>query len=221
VTTAAGLALPTWNFTGFGAAWLDYDNDGRLDLLQVNGAVKVLEEQRGERLPLKQRKHLFRNIGGAGAGRFEEVTARAGPAFTTPEVSRGAAFGDVDGDGDTDVLVANNGGPARLLLNQVGAGGRWIGLRLVTARAGGRAGRDALGARVGIERAGAPTLWRRARADGSYASASDPRVLVGLGESGDVSRIIVRWPSGRSETFPAPPLGAYLTLREGEGKPLQ
>ena len=92
-------------------------------------------------------------------------------------MSRGAAFGDVDNDGDQDVLITNNNGPARLLINEVGHRNRWLGLRLV----GGAGRRDMLGARVGVFRNAGPPLWRRARADGSYASANDPRVLVGLG----------------------------------------
>src|SRR6185369_16704302 len=131
-------------------------NDSWLDLLTVNGAVRTMEEQArpGERLPLRQAKQLFHNLGN---GRFEDVTAQAGPALARPEISRGAAFGDLDNDGDTDVVVANNNGAPVVLMNQAGARHHWLGLRLVTA------GRDALGARVGIERPGAPTLWRRAR----------------------------------------------------------
>jgi hypothetical protein len=102
----AGLRQATLPYTGFGAGWFDFDNDGRLDLLIVNGAVtqNVDAVARHEPFPLQQRKQLFRNVGG---GRFEDVTARAGPLFALAEVSRGAAFGDVDNDGDTDVIVAN------------------------------------------------------------------------------------------------------------------
>lgn len=209
VSRASGIQAPSWPFTGFGAAWIDYDNDSRLDLMTVNGAVKVIEEQvrAKDPLPLKQTKQLFRNVGNS---RFEETTKQAGPAFALPEVSRGAAFGDVDNDGDTDVLVANNNGPARLLVNQA-AGAKWLGLRLVTGK------RDALGARVTLERPGAPALWRRARADGSYASANDPRVLFGLGNKADVGKVTVRWPSGRIEEWKGIAAGAYTTLREGEG----
>jgi hypothetical protein len=215
VTLASGLYRPSLPYTGFGAAWLDYDNDSWLDLLTVNGAVRTIEEQAhaGEPLPLRQAKQLFRNLGN---GKFEDVTAAAGAALTRPEVSRGAAFGDIDNDGDTDVVVANANGPAVVLVNQAGARNPWLGLRLLT----GKPGRDALGARVGVVRAGAPTLWRRARADGSYASANDPRVLVGLGgnpKGPEVTKVIVKWPGGRVEEWKAPPLNTYTTLREGTG----
>jgi hypothetical protein len=214
---SSGLRQQSLPFTGFGAAWLDYDSDSWLDLLVVNGAVSIIEAQRraGEPLPLKQTKQLFHNLGN---GKFAEVSAAAGPAFAVPEVSRGAAFGDLDNDGVPDVVVANNNGPARLLMNNFGGIHHWLGLRLLT----GKPGRDALGARVEILRPGRKSLWRRARADGSYASANDPRVLAGLAESAEVAGVVVHWPSGRVETFAAGAVkvDTYTTLREGAGKTL-
>lgn len=212
VSRASGLQTPSWKLTGFGAAWLDYDNDSRLDLLVVNGAVKKMEEQAraGDPLPLKQEKQLFHNLGN---GQFEEVGKPAGAIFTIPEVSRGAAFGDLDNDGDTDVVVSNNDGPARVLINQTGSRHPWLGLRLLT----GKPGRDALGARVELRRPGKPSLWRRARSDGSYASANDPRVLFGLGDSPQIEKVVIHWPSGKVESFKDVPAGTYTTLREGSG----
>ena len=133
--------------------------------------------------------------------------------FTRAEVSRGAAFGDIDNDGDVDVVVANNNGPVRLLVNTRGNRTAWLGLRLL----GRDAPRDMLGARVAVTRADGRVLWRRAHADGSYASAGDPRVLVGLG-SGPATTVRVRWPGGREEEWPAPPAGRYTTLVEGSGR---
>jgi len=209
----AGLRQPTLPFTGFGTAWLDIDNDGWLDLVAFNGAVTqgVDAAARRERFALQQRKQAFRNLGN---GRFEDVTSRAGPAFMRAEVSRGAAFGDLDNDGDIDIVYANASGPLRLLLNGVGQRRHWIGLRLV-----GRDGRrDMLGARVAVTRSGGLTLWRRARSDGSYASANDPRVLVGLGDSqGPVSARVI-WPDGFTETFANLAIDHYMTIREGAGR---
>jgi hypothetical protein len=198
-------------YTGFGTAWFDYDSDGRLDLLSVNGAVQTIERLRQARdpYPLHQRKLLFRNLGD---GRFEDVTAQAGAAFALSEVGRGAAFGDVDNDGDVDVLVGNNNGPARLLINELPKR-HWIGLRLV-----GAGGRDMLGARVEIRRTGRASIWRRARTDGSYASASDPRVLIGLGDEAATPEIRVTWPSGRIDTWSGVPIDRYTTLEEGKGQ---
>ncbi|MGC4085331.1 MAG: CRTAC1 family protein [Vicinamibacterales bacterium] len=208
-----GIRGPSLPYTGFGTAWLDVDNDGWLDLLALNGDVnqnvKTLA-RKDDPFPLAQKKQLFRNVG----GRFEDVSARAGALFEQALVGRGAAFGDVDNDGDTDVLVANGAGPAQLLINNIGSAQHWIGLRLVN----GTPGRDAVGARVEIRRAQGPALVRRARADGSYASANDPRVLVGLGASSDAQRVRVIWPDGTIEEWPAVPVDRYTTLTQGTAR---
>jgi hypothetical protein len=208
----AGLRLRTLPFTAFGAAWLDADNDGRLDLAIANGAVTHTAEAlaANERFRLQQRRQLFRN---SGTGRFEEITARAGQAFATEDVGRGAAFGDLDNDGDTDIVVANDNGPVRVLVNTIGSRSHWIGLRLVSGK------RDALGARVMIARDQGPAIWRRARADGSYGSANDPRVLVGLGAAdARPVKVQVFWPSGRTEEWSDIPADRYTTLVEGTGR---
>ncbi|HSF20310.1 MAG TPA: CRTAC1 family protein [Vicinamibacteria bacterium] len=210
-TTPSGLGVVSLPYTGFGAGWLDYDNDGWLDLLVVNGAVRRLDGRTGSHENLfAQPNQLLRN---SGVGRFEDVSGRAGEALSLSEVSRGAAFGDVDNDGDTDVLVVNNGGPARLLVNEIGNGHHWVGLRLV----GEQEHRDLLGARVDVVTTDGRHLWRRARADGSYASANDPRVLVGLGSS-DVRTVTVHWPDGGVEAWDRIPMGRYATLTRGRGR---
>ena len=208
-----GIRAPSLPYTGFGAAWIDVDNDGWLDVVAVNGAVVLNFERFGPDNPfaLDQRNQVFRNLGGGG---FEDATGRAGAVFELSEVSRGAAFGDVDNDGDTDVLVANAAGPVRLLLNQAGGRRRWIGLRLV----GGDTPRDMVGARVEVVRSDGTTIRRRARADGSFASANDPRVLAGLGESAGVSLVRVRWPDGTVEEWADVPAGRYTTLTQGTGR---
>jgi hypothetical protein len=212
-TLEHGLATPSLPFTGFGTGWLDYDNDGRLDVLVVNGEVRGIEAllQARDPYPLHQRNQLFHNLGG---GLYEEVSTRAGAVFELSEVSRGAAFGDLDNDGDTDVLVVNNAGPARLLLNQVGQAAGWIGLRLI----GRDQPRDMIGARVALARRDLPTLQRRVHSDASYASASDLRVHFGLGDRADVEAIEIVWPSGLIETFTDLPVGRYSDVREGTGQ---
>jgi hypothetical protein len=206
----AGLGAPTAAFTGFGADWFDYDNDGWLDLFVANGAVNIVEAQRGEPFPFRMRNQLFRNDG---AGRFVETSASGGPAFGRAEISRGAAFGDVDNDGDTDVVVTTSGGPVRLLLNQAGRASHWLQVALEQ----GPGNRRAFGARVGVERAGRPTLWRRVRTDGSYLSASDARVHFGLGASAEVDAVLVEWPDGRSERWTGTAADRLLRLRRGTG----
>ena len=207
----SGLGPRSLPYTGFGAAWFDFDNDGWLDILTVNGTIAAIEalQQAHDPFPLHQRKQLFRNLGN---GQFEDATDRAGAVFRSSDVGRGAAFGDVDNDGDVDVLVGNGAGRTRLLINEIGSRNHWIGLRLV----GGPSSRDMHGARVAIMRAVGPALWRRARSDGSYASASDPRVLAGLGDSTEAPRVRVVWPSGRVEEWTNVPIDRYTTLREGD-----
>jgi len=224
-SSSSGLGPGTITSTGFGTSWLDFDNDGWLDLLVVNGTVQIIEalRQAHDPFPLHQPKLLFHNLGNT---RFEEVTGRAGAVFGLSEVSRGAAFGDVDNDGDVDVLVGNNNGPVRLLINNVGNRKHWLGLRLVGPRQArdhrepGRpvAERDMLGARVEIIRKDGRRVWRRARADGSYASANDPRVLVGLGDSTEPPTVRVHWPSGGVEEWRDVAIDRYVTLKEGTAR---
>ena len=208
-----GIRGPSLPYTGFGTAWLDVDNDGWLDLLAVNGDVNqnvTTPARPGDPFPLGQRRQLFRNTG----GRFEDVSSRAGSMFAQPEVGRGAAFGDIDNDGDTDVLVANGAGPVRLLVNNLGARNHWLGLRLVSSSAT----RDAVGARVEVRRSSGPALVRRAHADGSYASANDPRVLAGLGTSTEAPRVRVTWPDGSSEEWSSVAIDRYTTLVQGQAR---
>ena len=207
-TREAGLGMPGRRFTGFGTLFFDYDNDGWLDLLVVNGAVQLLPElmRKGDPYPLGQPKQLFRNQGN---GSFVEVINQAGPNFQLLEVSRGAAFGDIDNDGDTDVLVTNNNGPVRLLLNESGSRNHWLGLRLVD-----KTGRDMLGASVEVVVTKNQILRRRVRTDGSYLSANDPRVLVGLGSATRVEAVRVRWPDGVTVELKGPPVDRYTTIRQ-------
>ena len=144
--------------------------------------------------------------------RFEDVTAAAGAAFASPEVGRGAAFGDVDNDGDVDVVVANNNGPTRLLLNTHATGNNWLGIRAV-----GGSGRDMLGAMAGLVLSDGSVRWRRVRADGSYGSANDPRIVFGLGPSGRPVRIRMQWPGGGKEEWPLTMSNRWIVVREGVG----
>jgi len=208
----SGLARFTWSFTGFGTLALDYDSDGMQDLFLANGAIAIIAKQRraGDAYPLHQRNQLLRNVG---SGRFQDCSAAGGPGMALSEVSRGVAVGDIDNDGDSDVLVGNNAGPVRLFENKDEGDLRWLGLSVVT----GVTPRPGYGAKVRVNRVGDTPLVRMVKADGSYASSSDPRILVGLGEMGQIEDIEIEWVDGKRETFQAPPLRQYMELREGEG----
>ncbi len=205
-TTERGLAAPSRSFTGFGTGWLDFDHDGRLDLFVANGAVKTTGSQRGSsEFPFRQKNQLLRNLGD---GRFEDVSDRAGPALEISEVSRGAALGDIDNDGDADIVVANINGPVSLLRNELPDGGSWL---LVTAIAGSPAA-SVVGARVGVTTAANGTLWRSIRTDGSYLSTNDHRAHFGL--KGAVDAIVeVEWPDGHRTRWLDLPADRVLTVR--------
>jgi hypothetical protein len=199
-------------YTGFGVGLLDMENRGLLDLFAANGAVLAMQSQRGDQFPYRQRNLLLRNLG-KGKG-FEDITSSAGPAFERAEVSRAAVFGDVNNDGGIDILVTNNNGPARLLLNTVPERGHWILVRLE----GVRSNRSGYGSVVELFRKDGTSLQRWVRADGSYLSANDSRVHFGLGKSSEVDRIQVRWPAGGCDSWKQTGMDRIVTLREGSGQ---
>jgi enediyne biosynthesis protein E4 len=207
------LLRPIFPYTGFGTEWLDYDNDGLLDLFVANGAVNRIESLRGSPYPFDQINQLFHNEGYG--KKFREVTGAAGPAFAVSEVSRGAAFGDIDNDGAIDVVVANNNGPVRLLLNQTKSLNRnhWLLVRLEAAN-GNRFG---IGGRIEVRQRGRK-LTRRAHTDSSYLSASDVRVHFGLGEDARIEGLIVYWPDGSTEAWDKIEADRIMTIRQGTGR---
>jgi hypothetical protein len=215
-TLATGLGPPSRAYTSFGTSAFDFDNDGWLDIMIVSGAVKKIEAlaRTNDPFPVHQPNQLYRNLG---QGRFEEVTDQAGPAFELSEVSRGALFGDIDNDGDRDVVIVNNNGSPRLLINQVGNQNAWLGLRLT----GNDPPRDLVGTMVAVDRESKPTLWRRVRTDGSFCSANDPRVIFGLANSPEISRVRVYWPGGSAEEWLDLSTGRYWNLERGGGSPIE
>jgi hypothetical protein len=212
-TSAMGLDAATRPFTGFGTVAIDYDNDGWLDIFAANGEARLIDEQvrQGVPLPMCQRALLFHNRGPRPG--FEEV--RTGDFLKVEDVGRGVAVGDLDNDGRADLVVANDAGPVRLLLNQ-SRGGSWLGLRLTDGPPGHR--HDVIGAVARLERAGQPVLTRRVATDGSYLSSSDPRLLFGLGDAPSVDRIVVAWPDGKNEEWRGLKAGRYYELVRGTGR---
>jgi enediyne biosynthesis protein E4 len=209
-TIVMGLSAASFPFTSFGTKWTDYDNDGWLDLFVVNGAVLHIESlvRKGDPYPLHQPNQVFRSEGGK---RYVDVSRQAGKDIALSEVSRGAAFGDIDNDGDVDIVVFNNNGHVRLLQNNVGHKKKWLGLRLIDPQTK----RDLLGAFVALKRKGHPTLWRRVRTDGSYCSGNDPRILFGLDDGETVASLEIFWPDGTGETWQKPVPMRYTTLKKG------
>jgi len=211
VTSQYGLSTPTFAFTGFGTQWLDYDNDGRLDLFVANGAVTIVESQRGTPYPYRQRNLLFHDEGTT--QKFRDASDIAGDAFQRLEVGRGAAVGDIDNDGAVDILVTNNNGPVRLLHN-IGSQQHWLEVRLE----GVRSNRFGIGARVGVLRDGEEPVWRRVHTDSSYLSASDVRVHFGLGKRASVQGVMVDWPDSSKERWDTVQADKLVVLRQGTGR---
>ena len=202
----SGLAQPSWEMTGFGVAVLDADADGIDDLYVANGAVRRIQKQlaAGEKHPLRLPNQLFRGLGG---GRYAEVQAELTERPVRFEVGRGVAPGDVDNDGDLDLVVSNNAGPVRLLQRRGQLQDRYLGARLL----GSVERRDLLGATATLTST-SPTRTRRAHTDGSYAAAGDPRVLFTL-PAGAPRTLDLRWPDGTRDRYLTPPAGRYLVLR--------
>ena len=217
VTSRAGLDATTRSFTGFGTVPIDYDNDGWLDIFAANGEVRIIDAQvgAGRGLPMRQACVLLRNQGTQPI-RFAPVVG--GAYLQVEEVGRGVAVGDLDNDGDLDLVVGNAAGPTRLLLNAVGQDQHWLGLRVLEGTA--EAPRDALQALVQVDRLDGSRLTRRCATDGSYLSASDPRVLFGLKGDAAVNRIVVTWPDQTREEFPPLEVDRYHELWRGTGKSL-
>ena len=195
-------------FTGFGARFLDYDNDGWLDLVVANGAVRRSrrQAQQGDAFPLRQRNHLFRNE----RGRFADVTDQAGPAFAGLNVGRGVATGDLDNDGDVDLVIFHNSGPVQVLLNDVGQRQHWLGIRVMDGR------HDAVQARVSVVDRRGRVVSRRVQVDGSYCTAGDPRLLFGLGGDAAPRTVRVQWRGGRVEEFRDLAPDRYWVLEAGK-----
>jgi enediyne biosynthesis protein E4 len=211
VSYRAGVVTPGLPYLGWGTGLVDLDNDGLLDIFVANGHVYPEIDRLGTRTRYRQRKQLFLNTG---RGLFRDVSDAVGGGLLIEKSSRGAAFGDVDNDGDLDVLVINMNERPTLLRNDTESGNNWITLKLI-ARSHNR---DAIGALVSLEAEGSRQL-AQVRSGGSYLSHNDMRVRFGLGRRTSVPPIRVRWPNGDIEQFEGLSHNAIQTIRQGQGRP--
>ena len=208
-TFAAGVGVNT-RWLGWGVGFLDLERDGWPDLFLVNGHVYPEVSALAGEAAYAQPKVVYRNRGN---GRFEDVTSRLGPPLATPAASRGAAFGDLDNDGDVDVVVNNMHAPPDLFRLDVGPdAGHWLTVALV----GTASHRNAIGTRVTVA-AGGRTFADEVRGGGSYYAQNDFRLHFGLGRAAVVDRVIVRWPTGAEERFTVEGIDRIVTLTEGRG----
>jgi hypothetical protein len=193
----------------FGCFFFDYDLDGWPDIFAANGHIDEEIGRVQPRIAYRESPLLFRNMGG---GRFEDVSRSVGPDFARPVVARGAAYADYDRDGDLDILVSTNGGPARLLRNDGGNRNHWLSLKLV----GTRSNRDAIGAVVRLTSASGRQT-QTVHSGSSYCSQSDLALTFGLGQDPSATAIDIAWPSGTNERVSGLAANQFVTIREGSG----
>jgi hypothetical protein len=194
---------------GFGCFFFDVDLDGLQDLLVVNGHIDETISRVSARVTYAEPPHLFLN---GGKGQFRDVAHEVGSTFDQPKVGRGAAFGDFDNDGDPDVVITTNNGPAFLYRNDAPAGRRSI--RVVLH--GVKSNRDGIGARVRVF-AGPDKYWRTVKTGSSYLSQSELPVTFGLGAHAKADRLVVEWPSGARDEASGLPAGRVYEVTEGKG----
>jgi hypothetical protein len=209
VATEAGVGAPSRNLLGFGCLFADVDLDGRLDLITVNGHIDDTVRNIRGNVGYAQRPQLFMN---QGDGRFRDVSAAVGTGFAQARVGRGLAFGDFDRDGDVDILMTTNNGPAVLLRNDQTGGNRSVRFRL----RGTTSNRDAIGSTVRIVHDGI-TQSRMVRSGSSYLSQSELPVTFGVGRRARVDRVTVTWPNGRTEEAKGVAAGRSYDWVEGKG----
>jgi enediyne biosynthesis protein E4 len=207
-TFAGGIGLNT-KWLGWGVGFLDLDKDGWLDLFLVNGHVYPEVERLKTEAGYKQRKVVYRNLRN---GRFQDITDGLGPPVTTPKAGRGAAFADLDNDGDLDIVVNNVHDTPDLFTLDSPAAAHWLVVKLV----GTRSNRSAIGARVRLVTAAGRQL-QEVRGGGSYFSQNDQRVHFGLGASTRIERLEIRWPNGLQEMWADVGIDRIVTLKEGSG----
>ncbi|MYB93358.1 CRTAC1 family protein [Candidatus Poribacteria bacterium] len=207
-TAESGLQQLTLPFVGFSPLFLDYDNDGHLDLFCANGHPQDVIEMLMDHETYAQRDQMFQN---RGDGTYADVSETAGAYFTETLVGRAAATADYDNDGDTDIVIMNSNQRAVLLRNDGGNANNWIGIKLI----GSQRNRDGIGAKVTVSTADL-TQMREVKSGSSYASGSDTRLLFGLGESQRVEKIAIVWQRGTTQVLENVSINQTLTIVASE-----
>jgi hypothetical protein len=196
----------------FGVFFFDYDLDGWPDIFAANGHLEEEIERVQPRIHYKEPPLVFRNLGGGGKTAFEDVSRALGGDLTRPMVARGAAYGDLDRDGDLDVVVTTNHGPAYVFRNDGGNRNHWLSVKTV----GTKSNRDGLGAVVRLTSPGGKQ-WGMVRSGSSYCSESDHALTFGLGKDAQVTSLSIEWPSGEKQTLGGVAADQFLTIQEGKG----
>jgi hypothetical protein len=194
----------------FGCFFFDYDLDGLLDIFALDGHVADDINSVQAKVTYAEPPHLFRNLG---KKKFEEATSKVGRDLRREIVGRGVAYGDFDNDGDLDLLITTNNGPARLLRNDGGNQNNFLRIRTV----GSVSNRDGIGAKVAVKLANGASLWNMVRSGSSYCSQSELPLTFGLGKAEKVSRVEVTWPSGRKDVVSDVDANQAITIQEGKG----
>jgi hypothetical protein len=207
ISTRAGIGVATWNFLGWGTAFVDYDNDGLLDIFSANGHIYPEVDQYSFGTRYRQRNQILRNMG---AAKFEDMKGKAGPGLEAEKSSRGSAVGDFDNDGDADILVVNINDTPDLLENRGGNRNSWIGF-LTEGTVSNRSG---IGSRI-VVRSRDRRWTGEVRSGGSYISQNDRRVRFGLGGLEAVDSVEIRWPDGTLQKFGKTAARAYYLVRQG------
>jgi hypothetical protein len=208
ISIAAGVGGPSKTTLGFGCGFADLDLDGRLDLVVANGHIDDTVRNIRGNVGYAQPPHLFMNLGN---GKFQDVVGSNGGDFAAPRVGRGLAFADFDRDGDLDLLLTTNNGPAYLFRNDLNSGNRFLRVHLT----GTKSNRDAIGAVVRIYHGG-ETQMRTVRGGSSYLSQSELPLTFGVGKSERIDRLTIEWPSGASQEFASVSAAKSYKLHENE-----
>ncbi len=194
--------------SGWGLKFFDYDNDGDPDLFLANGHPDDMVEIQASKVKYREPLLMFENVG----GEFKNVSSQSGEVFKKDFPARGLCVGDIDNDGDLDVLVINNGEAPVLLRNEGGNRNNWLGLQLIAKESNA----GAVGAII-TWTAGGVKRSRLKTGGGSYLASHDPREVLGLGKAAKIESVEIKWPSGKVDKLVDPPINTYIKVTEGEG----